>query len=109
MPLPRCRWQCFYHRSDQVILDTQPPTCQVEINGGVAYVNDHLVTLILESSDNYGMNGMRFSHDATSWTSWEAYATSRAGPLQTNDGNKIVWRNSATWQAMWPNVMMMSS
>lgn len=77
--------------SDQIILDTQPSTCDININGGVEYVNDQLVTLVLESIDDNGLNGMRFSHDAVSWTTWETYAASRSWTLQAGDGQKTVW------------------
>ena len=60
-----------------VVLDTTAPTCQIMINNGEEYVNDLLVTLVLSSTDQYDVAGMRFSNDQIAWSTWQAYASSK--------------------------------
>lgn len=74
-----------------VILDTLPPTCQITINDGAAYANDLVVTLILNSTDHYGVSDMRFSNNQTTWSAWQAYAPSRSWTLPEGSGAKTVW------------------
>jgi hypothetical protein len=74
-----------------VVLDTTAPTCQIMINDGEEYANDLLVTLVLSSTDQYGVADMRFSNDQTAWSTWEAYASSHSWTLPEGSGNKTVW------------------
>lgn len=74
-----------------VILDTIPPTCQITINNGEPYVNDLLVTLVLSSTDQYGVSDMRFSDNQSAWSSWQVYAPSRSWTLPEGSGAKTVW------------------
>ncbi|MDI6708940.1 MAG: hypothetical protein QME47_07655, partial [Candidatus Thermoplasmatota archaeon] len=77
--------------SDTVILDTLPPTGTISINSGDTYTTSTSVTLTLSAYDANGINQMRFSNNGTTWSSWEAYATSRSWSLTAGDGTKIVY------------------
>jgi hypothetical protein len=51
----------------------------------------NVVTLRLSAYDlTSGIVSMRFSNDGLSWTSWEAYATTKTWTLQGNNGQKTV-------------------
>ncbi len=78
--------------TDTIILDTTAPTGSVSINAGAAYTGSTAVTLTLSAADaSSGVVQMRFSNDGTAWTSWEAYATTRAWTLTGGDGTKTVY------------------
>lgn len=72
--------------SDTIILDTTPPTCSIQINGGALFTNQTAITLGLNSSDTNGVTLMRFSDNGTSWGSWQTYATSANWNLPGPDG-----------------------
>jgi len=76
--------------SCSIILDQQPPTCYIAANGGATYTNDLAVTLILSSTDNYGVHDMGFSNDCVNWSPWEPFGTSRGWNLLSGDGEKTV-------------------
>jgi hypothetical protein len=77
--------------TDTITLDNTAPTGTVSINAGDAYTASTAVTLTLSASDaGIGVAQMRLSNDNASWTSWEAYATSRAWTLAAGDGPKTV-------------------
>lgn len=78
--------------SDSIILDTISPTGTIQVNGGAAYTTSSGVTLNLSASDaTSGVNDMRFSNDNSTWSSWEAYSTSKAWTLSGGDGTKTVY------------------
>ena len=78
--------------SDDIILDTTPPTGSITINDGATYTASTSVTLTLSASDpESGVSQMRFSNNATTWTGWETYATSKDWTLTSGDGTKTVY------------------
>ena len=55
-----------------------PPTGSVVIDGGAAQVAPGVpLALTLVASDSRGVTQMQFSRDGSSWTPWEAFASSR--------------------------------
>jgi hypothetical protein len=78
--------------SDNIILDTTAPTGSIVINGGDAYTNSTAATLTLSATDGgSGVYQMRFSNDGATWSTWEAYTTSKAWTLTSGDGAKTVY------------------
>ncbi|MFL5318069.1 MAG: Ig-like domain-containing protein [Myxococcaceae bacterium] len=71
----------------------QPLSGSISINSGSTYSKSSSVTLTLSASSIGGtVTQMRFSNDATTWTAWETYATSKASyALSANDGVKTVY------------------
>ncbi len=58
-----------------ILTDLDPPAGSVAINDGAAITTNRLVTLSLAAADNSGtVARMRFSHDGTTWSAWEAFA-----------------------------------
>ncbi len=50
------------------------------------------ITLHLSASDSAsGVAQMRFSNDASSWSSWESYSTTKTWTLEGGDGDKTVY------------------
>ena len=75
-----------------ITVDTTPPACSIVINGGDAQTNTASVTLTLSATDaGSGVSRMRFSNDASAWTTWESYANSRSWTLVSGDGAKTVY------------------
>jgi hypothetical protein len=75
--------------SDSITLDTIAPTGSIMINSGAVMTTNLSVALTLNASDaGSGTSEMRFSNNNSSWSSWEAYATSQAWTLTSSDGNK---------------------
>ncbi len=75
--------------SNSVLLnDTLAPTGSVVINSGDSYTTSRNVNLTLSATDNSGtVNLMRFSNDASNWTSWQSYGSSKSWTL--SEGNEI--------------------
>ena len=72
--------------------DTTPPTGTVSINNNATYTNTTTVTLNLSATDNSGTVGqMQFSSDNVTYSTPEAYATTKAWTLATGDGTKPVY------------------
>ena len=73
--------------------DMIAPTGSVSVNGGAAYTNTAGATLALAASDTggSGLTQMRFSNDNVVWSTWEAYATSKAWTLVSGVGAKVVY------------------
>lgn len=80
--------------SDDIFLDTAPPTGRVLINGGLSATNDPVVTLALQWDDGPAGSGatrMRFSNDGAVWTAWEPLAATKQHTLPSGtDGHKTV-------------------
>jgi glucose/arabinose dehydrogenase len=75
-----------------VTVDNQPPTGSVAINGGAAATNTRAVTLTLSASDAFSsVTQMRFSNTGSSYSTAEAYATTKAWTLSTGTGTKTVY------------------
>ena len=73
-------------------VDTQPPTGSVVINGGAAATASPTVTLTLSATDAQGpVTQMRFSNSGTSWSTAEAYATTKTWTLTSGAGTKTVY------------------
>jgi len=78
--------------NDTITLDSAPPSGSVLVNGGAAYTNSTAVTLTLSASDGgSGISEMRFSNNNSTWSAWEAYATTKAWTLTPSDGIKTVY------------------
>jgi len=76
-----------------VVLDSDPPTGTVSINGGDAWTTSLGATLTLNASDTQtGVAQMRFSNDDASWSAWEPYATTKSWTLASGeDGSRSVY------------------
>lgn len=78
--------------SDQIILDTTPPTGTITIANGASNSSSTTVTLTLAAEDTTsGVAQMRFSNDNTTWTAWEPYSNKKTWSLTSGDGNKTVY------------------
>jgi uncharacterized protein (TIGR02145 family) len=87
-------------------IEQTPPTGTVTINEG-EYTKNATVNLTLSAADTggSGISEMRFSNNGTTWTDWEAYATSKEWTITEGDGEKTVYvqyqdnagNNSGTW------------
>jgi len=78
--------------TDTITLDTVTPSGSVSINNNATYSTSRDVTLNLTSSDDTsGLDQMRFStNSGSSWSGWEAVASSKSLTLPTGDGSKEV-------------------
>src|SRR5205814_8780572 len=73
------------------VVDTTAPAGTIAINGGADSTSNPNVTVTLAFSDAVGPSRMRFSTDGgTTWTDWEAYATTKAITLPQPDGLKTI-------------------
>lgn len=75
--------------------DTTPPTGTIKINNDSQYTTSTSATLSLSATDSgSGMGSgsqMQFSNDNTSWSTPEAYATTKAWTLSSGNGTKTVY------------------
>jgi len=77
---------------DTILVDSSPPSGAITINSGAAYTGEPGVEITILAIDSAsGVAQMRFSNDATTWTVWEAYNTSKSWTLATGEGSKIVY------------------
>ena len=75
-----------------MLVDNQPPTGSVVINGGAAATSNLAVNLTLSATDTIStVTQMRFSNDGTAYSAAEAYATTKAWTLSTGGGTKTVY------------------
>ena len=79
--------------SDGITLDaTGPSVTTFNINANATYTNSTSSTLTISASDALsGINQVRYSSNGSSWTTWEAYAASKAWTLATGDGLKYAY------------------
>jgi hypothetical protein len=78
--------------TDSIVLDTTAPVCSISINAGGDYTNSTSVTLNLSATDaGSGVTEMRFIDEATPWTAWEPYATTKAWTLPSTEGSRVVF------------------
>ncbi len=82
-------WSIPYN--DTIVLDTTPPTGTITINGGAATTNSPNVILTLTCSDANGCSEMQFSNDDITYSTPEAYSTTKAWTLTPGDGTKTVY------------------
>jgi hypothetical protein len=80
-------------RSDDIILDTEPPhSLSIEIEDGAAETDDINVTLNLSAFDEVsGVVEMRFSTDNSNWTDWETYSENKEFTLSGGEGEKTIF------------------
>lgn len=72
--------------------DTTAPTGSISINSGASATNTRTVTLTLTATDNSGsVAQMRFSDNGSTYSTAEAYATTKSWMLPTSDGPKTVY------------------
>jgi len=75
-----------------VTVDNQAPTGTIVINNDAAATNSTTVTLALSASDALsGVTQMRFSNNGTSFSTAEAFATTKTWTLTTGAGTKTVY------------------
>ncbi len=72
-------------------VDAVLPTGTITINSGAASTNNRNVTLTLSCSDTNGCSEMQFSNDDITYSTPEAYGTTKAWTLSAGDGTKIVY------------------
>jgi len=76
-------------------VDNTAPTGTIKINNDNQYTNATSVTLNLSAADSGSGMGtgaqMQFSNDGTTWSTTEAYATTKSWTLTTGDGIKTVY------------------
>jgi hypothetical protein len=78
--------------TDTIILDTIAPSGTIIINSGSAFTTSANVSLALSAMDaTSGLYQMRFSNDNATWSTSEAYGTSKAWTLAAGDGSKTVY------------------
>jgi hypothetical protein len=76
----------------RVNVDITAPTGSVVINGGATFAASTNVNLTLGASDaTSGIAQMSFSNNGTSWSDWQAYATSKTWTLANGDGSQTVY------------------
>lgn len=72
--------------------DTTPPTGSITINAGASATKTTAVTLTLSATDNSGaVAQMQCSNDGTTFSTPEAYATTKTWTLTSGEGTKTVW------------------
>ncbi len=74
--------------------DTAAPVGSVRVNDGATYTRTAGVNLVLSASDpmpRTGLASMRFSNDASSWSAWQSYSTTKAWTLSSTNGSKKVY------------------
>ena len=77
---------------NNVPLDVTPPAGTVTINGGAVATNTPNATLTLAATDDSGtVAQMQFSNDGVTYSTAEAYATSKSWTLASGDGTKTVY------------------
>jgi hypothetical protein len=77
------------------VLDTAAPTGTIKINNGAQFTNTNAVTLNLSATDTGSGMGpgaqMQFSNDNSTWSTPEAYATTKSWTLTSGNGIKTVY------------------
>src|SRR3989338_4649670 len=78
--------------SKSTVRDTLVPAGSVTVNNGDAETAFRMIAVSLSLTDaTSGLDQMRFSMDSgTTWTSWEAYASSKSLTLPDGNGQKTV-------------------
>ncbi len=69
------------------VVDNDAPTNPtININSGAIYSTNQTVTLTLSATDVVGVTEMAFANESDSYSTWEAYTTSKTWNLSTTDG-----------------------
>jgi hypothetical protein len=78
--------------SDEITLDSAPPTGTISIDGGALFCNTGSVALSLTSEDGSGsgVTRMQFSNDGSTWSGWEDAADTKIWTLAAGNGLKTV-------------------
>lgn len=87
--------------------DATSPTGTIKINNNNQYTNSSQVTLTLSAQDNSGGSGvslMRFSNDNTTWSTQQAYTTTKSWTLSSSDGIKTVYVKFSDKVGNWSQV-----
>jgi hypothetical protein len=71
--------------------DIVPPTGTITINSGDPGTGHQDVTLTLSCSDEFGCSQMQFSNDDVTYSTPEAYGTTKSWTLSPGDGTKTVY------------------
>jgi YD repeat-containing protein len=78
-------------KTENYIIDTVPPTGTIIIDSGAAFTMSTGVTLTLSCSDNVACSQMQFSNDNSTYSTPEAYTTTKAWTLTSGNGTKTVY------------------
>jgi len=101
------------NRQQKTIIDAVPPTGTITINSGAAFTNNTNVTLTLSCSDAYGCSQMQFSNDNVTYSTAEAYATSKAWTLTSGDGTKTVYAKfkdtAGNWSTVYSDMILLDA
>jgi large repetitive protein len=84
-------------------VDTVLPTGTITINSGAAYTTSPNVTLTLSCSDTNGCSQMQSSNDNFTYSSPEAYSTTKAWTLSSGEGTKTVYAKFKDTPGNWSN------
>ena len=94
--------------------DATPPTGTITINSGANYTNSTASTLTLTCSDsNSGCFQMQFSNDNSTWSTPEAFATTKSWTLASGDGTKTVYAkfsdNAGNWSGSYSDTIVLDT
>ncbi len=78
-------------KSESYTIDTILPTGSLAINGGALSTNNPVVALTLTCTDANGCSQMMFSHNNSTYTALEPFASSKTWNLTSGDGSKTVY------------------
>ncbi|MDI6793281.1 MAG: putative Ig domain-containing protein, partial [bacterium] len=94
--------------------DTTPPTGSITINSGEDYTRSASAALSLSAADEEsGLAQMQFSNDETTWSTPEAYTSTKVWTLTTGDGTKIVYvkfkDNAGNWSDAYSDTIILDA
>jgi glucose/arabinose dehydrogenase/PKD repeat protein len=97
--------------SISVVVDNQPPTGSVVINGGASATNSLNTTLTLAATDPLsGVAQMRFSANGSTYSTPEPFATTKAWTLSSGAGTKTVYAQfrdgAGNWSAAFTDTIV---
>ncbi len=87
--------------------DTTPPSGTIKINNDAPYTRTTSVTLNLSATDTggSGLYQMRFSNDNITWSTPEAYATTKNWTLTSGNGTRTVYAKFSDKAGNWSNAV----
>jgi hypothetical protein len=90
--------------ANQVKIDKTPPAGTIKINNDAQYTNSTAVTLTLSATESgSGLSQMQLSNDGTTWSTPEAYATTKSWVLTSGEGTKTVYVKFKDIAGSWSN------